>query len=328
MSEKLWGTKPYRSLDYYFKSVHGQKIYKIALEGGMTCPNRDGVIGTGGCIFCSKGGSGDFAAPINAELEDINDRVKEQIEAGKERVINKVPEGAKFVAYYQSYTNTYAPVDYLKKLYIAALECEDICGLSIATRPDCLSREVLQVLDEVKEMYPDKFLWIELGLQTIHRKTAEYIRRGYELSVFEEAMRKLNNMYIPVIVHVILGLPGETTENMLSTIEYLNTFAIFGIKLQLLHVLEDTDIATDYNNRLFETLSMEEYIDIVIKCLERLSPEVVIHRVTGDAPKDILISPKWSGDKKKVLNTLLNEMRKRETYQGRLYEHTGFINVI
>lgn len=328
MSEKLWGTKPYRSLDYYFKSVHGEKIYKIALEGGMTCPNRDGVLDTRGCIFCSKGGSGDFAAPINDAQNDIVLRVKEQIEVGKERVQNKVGENAKFVAYYQSYTNTYAPVEYLRNIYTAALECEEICGLSIATRPDCLSQPVLNLLEEIMELYPDKLLWIELGLQTIHRKTAQYIRRGYELNVFEEGVKKLANLSIPVIVHVILGLPGESVEDMLSTIEYLNTFRIFGIKLQLLHVMEDTDLAIDYNDRLFETLTMEEYIDIVIKCLERLSPEVVIHRVTGDAPKDKLISPKWSGDKKRVLNTFLNEMKKRKTYQGRLYEKTRSFNVI
>ena len=246
MKKVLWEDKPYYSLHYYFKSVYGEKIYKIALDGGMTCPNRDGVIDHRGCIFCSKGGSGDFAIPRDPEHPDIH----RQIELGKQRLKNK-KTGTKFVAYFQSYTNTYAPVSYLRSIYEEALQDSEIIGISIATRPDCLSEDVLTLLEHLTAEYPDKFIWIELGLQTIHRETAQYIRRGYETSVFEEAVKKLQYIQIPVIVHVILGLPGETRTMMLSTIEYLNTFPIFGVKLQLLHVLEDTELALDFADRKF-----------------------------------------------------------------------------
>lgn len=318
MNPRLWDAKPYYSLNSYFKSVYGEKIYKIALHGGMTCPNRDGKIDTRGCIFCSKGGSGEFAASFDMK----NPNIKKQIEEGKLLVREKCPSG-RFVAYFQAFTNTYAPIWHLRAIFTEALLEPDIVGISIATRPDCLPEDVLNLLEDLMEEYPEKFIWIELGLQTIHRKSAEYIRRGYELAVFESAVKRLYNLQIPVIVHVILGLPGETKEDMLSTIEYLNTFPIFGIKLQLLHILEGTDLALDYADRKFMTLSMEQYIDIVISCLERLSPEVVIHRLTGDGPKNILIDPLWSGNKKVVLNTLLKEMKSRNTYQGKLFAPTN-----
>lgn len=323
MKTKKWDEKPYFSLDYYFKSIYGEKMYKIALDGGMTCPNRDGVLDTRGCIFCSAGGSGEFAVSVDREQPDIS----AQLEAGKARIRQKYNAG-KYIAYLQPYTNTYAPISYLRQLYTSIMEDEEIVGLSIATRPDCLSVDVLALLQEVKEQYPDKFIWMELGLQTIHRKTAQYIRRGYETTVFEEAVRKLNQLQIPVIVHVILGLPGESREQMLSTIEYLNTFPIFGIKLQLLHVLKDTDLASDYENRQFDILTLEEYIDILINCLEHLSPDIVIHRVTGDGPKRLLIAPEWSSNKKNVLNTLLKEMKQRNSWQGKHYEDTGTFHVI
>lgn len=319
----LWDQKPYYSLDYYFKSVYGQKIYKIALNGGMTCPNRDGTIDTRGCIFCSQGGSGEFAAPINAEAPDV----KAQIAVARERISQKVKD-ARYVAYFQPYSNTYADVDYLRALYTSALDEEDIVGLSIATRPDCLPDEVLDLLDELKKIYEDKFIWIELGLQSAHRKTAQYIRRGYETSVFETAVKNLHDHHIPVIVHVILGLPGESREDMLGTIEYINTFPIFGIKLQLLHVLKGTDLATHYNDGEFDTLTKNEYIGIVISCLERLSSDIVIHRVTGDGPRNLLIAPTWSTDKKGVLNTLIKTMLDNNTYQGRLYHDTRSFDII
>ena len=323
MKKVLWEDKPYYSLNYYFKSVYGEKIYKIALDGGMTCPNRDGVIDHRGCIFCSKGGSGDFAIPRDPEHPDIH----HQIELGKQPLKNK-KIGTKFVAYFQSYTNTYAPVSYLRNIYEEALQDPEIIGISIATRPDCLSEDVLALLEHLTGEYPDKFIWIELGLQTIHRETAQYIRRGYETSVFEEAVKKLQYIQIPIIVHVILGLPGETRKMMLSTIEYLNTFPIFGIKLQLLHVLEDTELALDFAARKFDALTMEEYIGIVIDCLELLNPEIVIHRLTGDGPKKILIAPTWSSDKKNVLNTLLRTMNERGSYQGKLYEAANHFQII
>ena len=324
----MWGVKPYYSLDYYFKSIYGEKIYKIALNGGMTCPNRDGVIDTRGCIFCSKGGSGEFAAPIDNMGGTVEEGVRASMAEAKQRISTKVGKNVRYVAYFQAYTNTYAPVDYLRSLYTAALEDPEVVGLSIATRPDCLSEDVLILLDELGTEYADKFIWVELGLQTIHRQTAKYIRRGYELDVFEDAVRKLNGLSIPVIVHVILGLPGESQQDMLATVEYLNTFRIFGIKLQLLHVLEGTDLAKDYEARAFETMTMDEYIDMVIRCLERLCQDIVIHRVTGDAPRNELIAPLWSTDKKRVLNTLLQEMTSRNTYQGRLYENAGYFNCL
>ncbi len=322
--QKLWNEKPYNSVDYYFKKIYNRKIYKIAIDGGMTCPNRDGVIDTRGCIFCSKGGSGEFAVPFDKE----HPSVLLQLEKGKELIKSKIGEDTRFLAYFQPYTNTYAPIETLRQLYTEALSDEEVVGLSIATRPDCLSEDVLILLDELKEEYPDKFIWIELGLQTIHRKTAAYIRRGYELDVFEDAFKKLNNISIPVIVHVILGLPGETEDMMLQTIEYLNTFPIFGIKLQLLHVIADTDLAIDYANRDFEVLTKEEYLNIVIECIEHLCPDIVIHRLTGDGSKDTLIAPLWSLNKKDILNSLIKQMKEQESYQGKMYENRGFFNII
>lgn len=324
MEKRKWNEKPYNNLDYYMKHTYGRKIYKIALDGGMSCPNRDGVLDTRGCIFCSKGGSGDFAVPFDPENPSVHDQLQE----GKQRIINKAGENAGFIGYFQSYTNTYAPIPHLEKIYTEALSEEDCIGISIGTRPDCLSEDVLILFAKLKETFPDKFIWVELGLQTIHRNTAQYIRRGYELSVFEEATKKLATLSIPIIVHVILGLPGESVEDMLATVEYLNTFPIFGIKLQLLHVLEGTDLANDYADRKFDVLTMEEYIDIVIRCLERLCQDIVIHRLTGDGSQDILIAPDWSKNKKKVLNTLLHEMKERNTWQGKFYENTGYFNVI
>ncbi len=312
---KSWGDKPYYSLDHYFKKTFGTKVYKIALNAGMTCPVRDGTLGSKGCIFCSKGGSGDFAS---AAAVDGKPDIKTQLEEGKKLVSSKNP--AKYLAYFQAYTNTYAPADELRMLYKVALDDKDVIGISIATRPDCLPDEVLSLLDELKKEYPEKVIWIELGLQTIHRETVKYIRRGYETSVFELAVHRLNDMGIPVVVHVILGLPGETVEMMHSTIEYLNTFPIFGIKLQLLHVLNGTDMADDFADRKFDVLTRSEYTDIVISCLELLSPEIVIHRLTGDGPKSILIAPGWSGDKKTVMNGIHSEMKKRKAYQGRLFK--------
>lgn len=324
MEIKRWNDKPYNNLDYHLKSIYGKKIYKIAIDGGMTCPNRDGSIDTRGCIFCSKGGSGEFAASFDVN----NPSVLAQLEKGKELIAKKTLDGTQYIAYFQPYSNTYASIDYLSKLYEEALSDSECVGLSIGTRPDCLSSDVLDLLNSLKEKYEEKLIWIELGLQTIHRDTAIYIRRGYELSRFEEAVSNLNNIGIPIIVHLILGLPGETPEMMYASIEYLNTFNIFGIKLQLLHVLNDTDLMNDYNDRKFDVLSQEEYTNILIGCIERLNPEIVIHRVTGDGPKDKLIAPDWSKNKRNVLNTLLSEMKKRNTWQGRLYEQPEHIDII
>lgn len=320
MSDTNWYGKPYYSLDAYLKNTYNYKCYKVALNAHMTCPNRDGTLGNRGCIFCSAGGSGDFA--VDVASQDITG----QLEKGISMIEGKLgsSEFPNIITYFQAYTNTYAPVEYLLEIFTAALSCEKVCGISIATRPDCLPEEVLDLLAGLKAQFPEKFIWIELGLQTIHEETAKYIRRGYALPCFEEAMDKLNTPDIPVIVHVILGLPGETPEMMLETVKYLNTKKPFGIKLQLLHVLEHTDLATDFVNGDFDTLTKDTYLDILIECLENLSPEIVVHRVTGDGPKKILIAPKWSGNKRDVLNSLHRLMKERDSRQGKKYIPTSF----
>ncbi len=281
----------YRSLNTYLRETFGCKVYKLALEGGMTCPNRDGTLGYGGCIFCGADGSGAFA--------QTGDTVHAQIEAAKARVSNKIRDG-KYIAYFQSYTNTYAPVSYLEPLYRAAIAHPDVAALSIATRPDCLPEEVLHLLETLNREKP---VWVELGLQTIHPQTAQYIRRGYDLPVYEKAAADLKAGGIQVITHVILGLPGEDREAMLETVRYVGKHTD-GIKLQLLHVLRGTDLAKDYAAGKFRTMELEEYCQLIAACLQALPPEVVVHRLTGDGAKKDLIAPLWSGDKKRVLNTL------------------------
>lgn len=304
-----WNGKPYHSFDYMLKERFGEKIYKVALDAGMTCPNRDGTLGSRGCIFCSAGGSGDFAG-------SRQDSITQQIE--KQAASIRQKRGvAKFIAYFQAYTNTYAPVDYLRKIYTEAISHPDIVAISIGTRPDCLGEDILQLLDELNQKKP---VWLELGLQTIHETTARYIRRGYPLSCFEQAVSELRKRNLDVIVHTILGLPGESKNDILSTIEYLNHGDIQGIKLQLLHVLKGTDLAEDYLAGKFQVYSMEEYLELVIDCLEHLNPEIVIHRLTGDGPKDLLIAPLWSSAKRTVLNTLHRECKLRHAFQGKQYK--------
>lgn len=315
----MWHNKPYYSLDAYCKNTYGHKCYKIALNGGMTCPNRDGFLDTRGCIFCSAGGSGEFAS--------TGSDIEEQIQNGLALFGNK-KVGNHFIAYFQAYTNTYASVEYLRMLYTQALSRTQICGISIATRPDCLGDDILQLLHELKNTFPDKFIWIELGLQTIHETTAGYIRRGYTLSCFEEAVQNLTRLEIPYIVHIILGLPGETPQMIYETIQYLNLKKPFGVKLQLLHVLSGTDLATDYHNGLFQVYEKEEYLMILIHCLELLSPDIVVHRTTGDGPKHLLIAPKWSLNKRDFLNSLHQKMKHLNTYQGRLFHATKSIDSI
>ena len=318
-TSKNWHGKPYYSLDAYCKNQLGYKCYKIALNAGMTCPNRDGTLGTRGCVFCSVGGSGDFAA--------TGDSITEQLEQGKALFGGK-NIGEHYIAYFQAYTNTYAPIDYLRRIYTEALSQKEICGISIATRPDCLDPEVLDLLKELQQQYAPKFLWIELGLQTIHEETAEYIRRGYALSCFENAVSTLATYGIPYIVHVIIGLPGETPNMIYETIQYLNTCNPFGIKLQLLHILSDTDLGQEYLSGHIDTYEKEEYLEILIHCLELLSPDIVIHRLTGDGPKDLLLAPRWSLNKRDVLNTLHHKMKKANTFQGRLFHATGSIDTL
>ena len=309
--EHNWNGRPYHSLDWELKHTFGHKVYKLSLDAGLTCPNRDGTLGTRGCIFCSEGGSGDFAENLQTDVWD-------QIEAAKKRVSNKTgsDRNINYIAYFQSFTNTYAPVFYLKPLFERAISHPDIAALSIATRPDCLGDDIIDLLKELNSKKP---VWVELGLQTIHEKTARFIRRGYELPVFEDALKRLKKAGITVIVHVILGLPGETTDQMKETVTYLADRPIDGIKLQLLHILKGTDLADVYQTDPFHVFSIEEYIDLVIDCITLLPPRITIHRMTGDGPKNLLIAPLWSGNKRLVLNQMHKRLKERGAWQGQCY---------
>ena len=297
----------YLGANAYLKKRFGGKVYRLSLDGGMTCPNRDGTKGHGGCIFCN-GGSGTFS-------EGLKESVTLQLEEAKKRIRRKT-NADQYIAYFQSFTNTYAPVDYLRALFTEAIENPEVVVLSIATRPDCLPDEVIALLRELNERKP---VWIELGLQTIHEKTADYIRRGYPLSVYEDAVRRLKGAGIEIITHVILGLPGESKEDMLATCRYLahSPYRPDGIKLQLLHVLKDTDLYKDYEKGAFSVLSLEEYLDILTACVMELPPDMVIHRMTGDGPRALLADPLWSLDKKRVLNTINAAFRTGDIYQGK-----------
>ena len=307
--KKQWNEKRYHSLDYELKTVFGEKLYKISLDAGMTCPNRDGTIGTRGCIFCSQGGSGDFASDRALSITG-------QIEKGKAQTASKY-QGSGYIAYFQAYTNTYAPVPYLEKIFQEAISHPGIVALSIGTRPDCLEDDVVELLSRLNMVKP---VWVELGLQTIHESTAAYIRRGYPLSCFEDSLKRLRTAGLEVVVHTILGLPGESREDMLATMDYLNARDIQGIKLQLLHVLKGTDLAYDYLAGKFKVLERAEYIDLVADCLEHLDPSIVIHRVTGDGPKDLLIAPLWASRKREVLNLLHHRLKERQSFQGKALE--------
>lgn len=291
----------YLSFNKYLKDKFGQKVYKISLDGGFTCPNRDGKTGTRGCIFCSKGGSGDFA-----ESREMS--ITEQIESGKKRVEKKIKSG-KYIAYFQAFTNTYAPVEMLRQKYEEAINHPDIVALSIATRPDCLGDDVLRLLDEMNKIKP---VFVELGLQTIHQKSAKYIRRGYDLSVYDKAVRDLKKIGVNVVVHVILGLPNESENDMLETVKYVCKSGANGIKLQLLHVIDGTDLAKDYEKGLFKTLEFDEYVNLIVKCVKIIPKDIVIHRLTGDGAKKDLIAPLWSADKKRVLNAINKALREAD----------------
>lgn len=305
---KIWNDKRYYSLDYYLKKTYGEKVYKISLDGGMTCPNRDGKIGHGGCIFCSAGGSGDFAAPrMNSVTNQINQAIT--------GISQSKSVGSKFIAYFQAFTNTYAPVEYLEKLFTEAIEHPNIVGLSIATRPDCLPDDVLELLNDLNKKKP---VWVELGLQTTKDESASFIRRGYPLSVYDGAVAKLHSLKIDTIVHIIVGLPHESREDVLESVRYVSQLPIQGIKLQLLHVLKGTDLEKYLGS--FHILSIDEYIDLIISCLEILPQHIVVHRITGDGPKDLLLEPVWSTRKREVMNRINQELAKRDTWQGRLVD--------
>lgn len=284
-------------LNAYLRETFGCKVYKLALNGGFTCPNRDGTKGNRGCIFCSAGGSGDFA-------ESPQLSVTEQIEQGKQRVAAKIKDG-KYIAYFQAYTNTYAPVNILREKFLEAMQHPDIVALSIATRPDCLPTDVLDLLEELNNIKP---VWVELGLQTIHKQSADYIRRGYDLDVYDKGVKELRKRKIEVVTHVILGLPNETKEDMVATVDYVCKSGATGIKLQLLHVLKHTDLLTDYEAKRFEALTEDEYIDILKACVAVIPEDVIVHRLTGDGDKKILVAPLWSANKKRVWNRIQKEV--------------------
>ena len=299
-------------LSGYLKRQFGCKVYKLSLVGCTSCPNRDGTVGVGGCIFCSENGSGEFAEKKAAS-------VLEQIEAAKMQVAKKIKtnENVKYIAYFQSFTNTYGPIDELKKMFTEAISHPDIVVLSIATRPDCLSKEVLALLSELSAIKP---VWVELGLQTIHKKSAEYIRRGYELSVYDTAVEELHKIGVSVIAHMIIGLPNESRDMIYETAEYIGKTAD-GIKMHMLYVQKATDLYEEYKKGLVPLFDMDEYIDILIGCIERLPEKTVIHRMTGDGDKKTLIAPMWTADKRRVLNSINSQFRKKDVTQGRLYQN-------
>lgn len=314
---KLWGDKRYYSLDSYIKETFGEKLYKISLDGGMTCPNRDGTLDTRGCIFCSAGGSGDFAS-------DRRLSIKEQLAQGKQ-LVSKKYAGSSYIAYFQAYTNTYASVSYLEKIFTEALDDEDVKVLSIATRPDCLSPEILDLLFRLNQRKP---VWVELGLQTIHETSAKFIRRGYTLDVFEKAVYDLKKIGVSVIVHTILYLPNETEDMMLETISYLNKLPINGIKLQLLHILKGTDLADIYEKSPFHLPTMDEYFILLGKLLSHLRPDIVVHRLTGDGPKSLLLAPLWTSNKRLVLNTMQKYLKDADIWQGKEFSCQNHLHSI
>lgn len=290
----------YTSLSDYLKEKYNTKVYKLSLTSGCTCPNRDGTISYGGCIFCSEGGSGDFAA----KGDDIDSQINQARALVDSKISSKIPPAErKYIAYFQSFTNTYGDEAYLQDLFAKVLSRPEIVGLSIGTRPDCLSDSMIQFLSELNQT---KEVWVELGLQTIHESTATLINRGYPLSVFDDAYKRLTDAGLKVVVHLILGLPGETESQMLESVKYLAdlTPTLFGIKLQLLHILRGTKLADMYESQPFHVFTLDEYCNLVGQCLKALPPETVIHRLTGDGPKRLLIAPTWSANKKLVLNTM------------------------
>ncbi len=293
----------YYSLNEYLKATFGEKVYKLSLDLGLTCPNRDGTCGVGGCIFCHNGSSHFAEGGENLDL---------QIEKAKERIKNKT-DAQRFIAYFQSYTNTYAPLDFLESAFEKVISRRDIVAISIATRPDCLPRDVLDLLGELNKIKP---VWVELGLQTSNEKSAEYIRRGYPNSVYETAVAELKKRGINVITHIILGLPNETADDVKSTVQFAIDCKTDGVKLQLLHILKETDLCADFEKGLVKPLTLEEYLDMLFECIKILPKNIVVHRITGDPPKKYLVEPQWSANKKMVLNTINREMEKRNIIQG------------
>ena len=301
----MWNGRRYHSLDCYLKETFGKKLYKLSLDGGMTCPNRDGKLSYGGCIFCSGEGSGDFAASCCYGID-------EQIQYAKSLIQDKY-NGEKFIAYFQSFTNTYADTEYLKELFLPVIMREDIAVLDIATRPDCLENDKIRLIEELAKIKP---VWVELGLQTSNENTAEFINRGYRLPVYDDAVKRLKEAGAKVITHMIIGLPNENKNDMIKTARHIAQCGSDGIKLQLLHILEGTKLAQLYRNGEFAALAEYEYISLVCDIIAVLPENMVIHRLTGDGDKAKLIDPKWSGNKRRVLNLINHELKVRGIVQG------------
>lgn len=307
---KDWNGKRYHSLNYFLRNKFGEKVYKISLDGGFSCPNRDGTISKGGCVFCSERGSGDFAGnrtiSIDNQFKDIKKMMQKKWKKGK------------YIAYFQAYTNTYAPIEELRRKYYEAIKEEGVVALAIATRPDCLSEEVIDLLEEINKKI---YVWIELGLQTINDDVARKINRGYKLEVFEDAINRLKDRNIDFVVHSIFGLPGESKDDMLKTVDYIAHSGAKGIKFHLLHLMKNTPLVKLYEKGELEFLSQEEYIDLICKSIMRIPENMVVHRLTGDAPRDLLIGPMWSLKKWEILNSIDKAMEENNYYQGAKYEN-------
>ncbi len=308
--------KHYYSVSDFYKNKFGTKVYKLSLDAGCTCPTRDGTKGRGGCIFCSNAGSGDFASSRSKSIESQIEEAKKRVES-KVRGRGKTSTG-KYIAYFQNFTNTYGAHDLLEKKYREAIACSDIVGIAIATRPDCLDEDIL---NRISQLCRQTFVSIELGLQTIHEKTADYIRRGFSLSVYDDAVRRIHsiNSAIHIVTHIIFGLPGETESDMLSTVRHCVEIKTNGIKMTVLYVLEGTDLFLDYKANKFSCMSLEEYFSVIARAIELLPETVVIHRLTGDGPKKILIAPDWTRNKRKVRNAMESFFCKNNIYQGSMF---------
>lgn len=302
----MWNGKRYHTFDYELKKVFGEKAIKLSIDGNFTCPNRDGTVGHNGCIFCSERGSGDFTP-------DSNKTISEQIEEQKEFMSKKWKSNS-YIAYFQNYTNTYDTVENLRIKFYEALSCPGVKGLAIATRPDCISVEIAEFLSKINEK---TFLWIELGLQTMHEDTASFLRRGYYLDEFERAVRILKERNIKIVTHLIIGLPGETKNLILESVKYVSSFNLWGIKLHMLHIIKNTDLAVYYHEKNFKLLTQQEYVSLVCDSLELLNPDTVIHRITGDGKKSDLIEPRWTLDKLRVLSDIDRELNSRQSFQGK-----------
>lgn len=300
-----WGDKAYYTLNYYLRKKFGGKVFKISLDGGFSCPNRDGKISRGGCIFCSERGAGDFAGNRNLSIAEQFYNIK--------KMMNKKWKEGKYIAYFQAYTNTYAPVEVLRKKYEEAIKQEGVVGMAVATRPDCLGEDILELLQEFSEK---AYIWVELGLQTSNEHTAKRINRGYNLSVFEKSVYNLRKRNIDVVTHMIMGLPGEEKSDMINTVKYISNQDIQGVKFHLLHLMKDTPMVQLYNEGKLRFMEQREYVDIICRALSSTRSDIVIHRLTGDSPRNLLIEPKWSLKKWEILNEIDKAMKDKKIYQG------------